>query len=135
MRRVIIVGAGPCGMYMALLLAKFGVHSLLLEKHAGLLQHPKAMGMTRRSAELFRQIGLEKAVMEKDLDGRDMALSVWARSLCGELIAVIPNEKIDSPATPCHAFHCPQPHVESVLLGAIEADPRVELRREQEVVG
>ncbi len=134
MKRVIIVGAGPCGMYMALLLAKFGVRSLVLDKHAGLLPHPKAMGMTRRSGELFRQLGLEVAIMEKDFARKDNLLSVWARSLSGEILAAIPEGERFSPETPCHAFHCPQTHTESLLLEALSAEPLAEIRREQEVV-
>jgi 2-polyprenyl-6-methoxyphenol hydroxylase-like FAD-dependent oxidoreductase len=36
-----IVGAGPVGLGCALELARFGVRSVLIEKHAGTSWHPK----------------------------------------------------------------------------------------------
>jgi putative polyketide hydroxylase len=55
---VLIVGAGPVGMMSALLLARQGVRSVLIERRRELTAHPKGRGFNARSMELFRQCGM-----------------------------------------------------------------------------
>jgi putative polyketide hydroxylase len=55
---VLIVGAGPVGMMSALLLARQGVRSVLIERRGELTAHPKGRGFNARSMELFRQCGM-----------------------------------------------------------------------------
>jgi putative polyketide hydroxylase len=55
---VLIVGAGPVGMMSALLLARQGVNSVLVERRSELTAHPKGRGFNARSMELFRQCGM-----------------------------------------------------------------------------
>jgi putative polyketide hydroxylase len=55
---VLIVGAGPVGMMAALLLARQGVRSVLIERRGELTAHPKGRGFNARSMELFRQCGM-----------------------------------------------------------------------------
>jgi putative polyketide hydroxylase len=55
---VLIVGAGPVGMMAALLLARQGVRSVLIERRSELTAHPKGRGFNARSMELFRQCGM-----------------------------------------------------------------------------
>ena len=58
---VAIVGGGPCGLFLALLLERRGVRCQVFEKKSD-LSHPKAMGISRRTAEIFRQTGLLDAL-------------------------------------------------------------------------
>jgi putative polyketide hydroxylase len=55
---VLIVGAGPVGMMSAMLLARQGVQSVLIERRKELTAHPKGRGFNARSMELFRQCGM-----------------------------------------------------------------------------
>ncbi len=55
---VLIVGAGPVGMMSALLLARQGIRSVLIERRSELTAHPKGRGFNARSMELFRQCGM-----------------------------------------------------------------------------
>jgi putative polyketide hydroxylase len=52
---VLIVGGGPVGLACSLMLSRFGVPSLLVERHPSTSQHPKAMAVMLRTAELLRQ--------------------------------------------------------------------------------
>ncbi len=54
---VLIVGAGPVGLSMALCLARQNVFSLVVEKHSGRTPHPRARGVSMRTMELFKQWG------------------------------------------------------------------------------
>jgi len=117
--QVIVVGGGPCGLMMAVLLGKFGVPTVLVEKHPGISRHPKAMGVTRRTAEIYRQLGLLDEMHKGGLAHPVDAVSIWTRGgLAGELLGSAPMVEDDLRFSPCAAFHCAQPRNESVLLGA-----------------
>jgi putative polyketide hydroxylase len=59
---VLIVGGGVVGLSGALFLAWHGVGCLLVERHPDLLIHPRSRGLTPRTMELYRQVGLEAAI-------------------------------------------------------------------------
>ena len=64
---VLIVGGGPAGLTSSILLSRFGVRSLLVERHPSTSIHPKATGISTRSMELFRSWGIEPRVRELEL--------------------------------------------------------------------
>ncbi|PDZ14581.1 FAD-binding monooxygenase [Bacillus sp. AFS094611] len=59
---VLIVGGGLSGLASALFLAKHNVDYLLVERHPSTAIHPKAGGITFRTMELFRELGLEQKI-------------------------------------------------------------------------
>ncbi|SME36337.1 2,4-dichlorophenol 6-monooxygenase [Bacillus mobilis] len=59
---VLIVGGGLSGLASALFLAKHNVNYLLIERHQSTAIHPKAGGITFRTMELFRELGLEQRI-------------------------------------------------------------------------
>ncbi|MBO1582432.1 FAD-dependent monooxygenase [Bacillus sp. XF8] len=59
---VLIIGGGLTGLTSALFLAKHKVDYLLIERHPTTAIHPKAGGITFRTMELFRELGLEKDI-------------------------------------------------------------------------
>src|SRR4030081_506470 len=59
---VLIVGAGPAGLFASILLSRFGVESLTVERHPGTSIYPRATGINVRSMEIFRSLGLEQRV-------------------------------------------------------------------------
>ncbi|MFG2849006.1 FAD-dependent monooxygenase, partial [Kitasatospora sp. NPDC048296] len=64
---VLIVGGGPVGLTMSLLLSGHGVRHLLVEAHPGTSTHPKARGVSARSMEVFRRCGLEEEIRRAGL--------------------------------------------------------------------
>ena len=127
--QVLIVGGGPCGLATALLLGKCGIRTVLMEKHPGISRHPKAMGVTRRTAEIYRQLGLLEKMQSGGLKSPCDAVATWSRNgLVGELLGSAPLEADDLQFSPCARFHCPQPHTEEVLFEAAKAEPTVEIR-------
>lgn len=57
--RVVIVGGGTVGLCTAVFLARRGVSVHVLERRAGVNDHPRAFGLTDRSAEILREAGIE----------------------------------------------------------------------------
>ena len=130
---VIIVGAGPCGLMTALLLARAGVRCVVLEKKPGLSTHPKAMGVSRRSAEIYRQLGLTERMAEGSLSFDGHWLAIWSRTLVGEELGRTPIAGLHNEFTPCEGSHCPQTWTEQVLFEAVGKEPLAEVRFATEV--
>ena len=67
---VLIVGGGPVGLAMALLLDRFGIDCVVFEKSPTTTDHPKSRGCWIRTMEIFRQWGIEDAVRERGLQNQ-----------------------------------------------------------------
>ena len=132
---IVIVGGGPCGLLVALLLGRLGVQTVLIEKHREVLDHPKAMGVMRRTSEIFRQLGLLDRIIAGGLKTHPDALSVWFRgSLGGEELGRAPMSSDNPGISPCVRFHCPQPHIERVLREELAKQPSVQCLYETRAV-
>ncbi|MFT4537453.1 MAG: 2,4-dichlorophenol 6-monooxygenase [Saprospiraceae bacterium] len=55
---VLVIGAGPSGMISALCLAKLGIYSVVVERNAGVNEHPKAHELNTRSMEILETVGV-----------------------------------------------------------------------------
>jgi 2-polyprenyl-6-methoxyphenol hydroxylase-like FAD-dependent oxidoreductase len=55
---VAIIGGGPVGLAASLLLARHGIRSVVIEKHATTAMHPKASAFNTRTMEILRQLGI-----------------------------------------------------------------------------
>ena len=80
---VVIAGAGPVGLTLALELERHGVPSLLVERNQTTTTHPKMDITNGRSMELFRRLGVADRLRDIAIPGnRDMVVS-WVTSLGG----------------------------------------------------
>ncbi|MEZ0112857.1 putative polyketide hydroxylase [Catenulispora sp. EB89] len=59
---VLIVGAGPVGLTARALLDRWGVRTVLVEKHTELSPFPRSRLLNVRSMEIFRQLGIDRHV-------------------------------------------------------------------------
>jgi putative polyketide hydroxylase len=84
---VLIVGGGPVGLSMSMLLARHGIRSLLVEQHPGTSIYPKARLVNARTMEIFRLCGLEQAVRASALPLEQGRNVVWAKTLAGAELA------------------------------------------------
>ncbi|MDG2113747.1 MAG: FAD-dependent monooxygenase, partial [Actinomycetota bacterium] len=60
--QVIIVGGGPVGLALSLMLSGHGVRHLLLERHTDTTYHPKARNLNTRTTEIMRSWGVDEAM-------------------------------------------------------------------------
>lgn len=80
---VLIVGGGLAGLSAALFLAWRGVSVVLVEKHPGSSPHPRAIGFTTRTLELFRAVGIADRLPEAP-SGHARPRRIQVESLAGK---------------------------------------------------
>ena len=61
--QVLIVGAGPTGLVLALWLARAGTPFRLIDKNSGPGQASRAMAVQARTLEFYRQLGIADEVV------------------------------------------------------------------------
>ena len=67
---VVVVGAGPVGLTLALALARHGVRSVVLEAQQQVSEGSRAIVFTRRSMEILQQVGADAAITAQGLPWR-----------------------------------------------------------------
>jgi len=65
--QVLIIGAGPTGLVLALWLARLGVRLRIIDKTAGPGTTSRALGVQARTLEFYHQLGLSQAIVEEGL--------------------------------------------------------------------
>ena len=83
---VLIAGAGPTGLVLALWLTRLGIRVRIVDKGEGPGATSRAMAVQARTLELYRQLDLDREVVESGL--RNPAVNVWARGRQRALLAV-----------------------------------------------
>jgi 2-polyprenyl-6-methoxyphenol hydroxylase-like FAD-dependent oxidoreductase len=74
---VLIIGAGPTGLVLAMWLTKQGVKVRIIDKSSGPGETSRAMAVQARTLELYRQLGIADAVVAAGhVTG---AMNIWAR--------------------------------------------------------
>ena len=118
---VFIVGGGPVGLAMGLLLHRFGIPCVVVERSEGTTTHPKSRGCFVRSMELFRQWGVEEPIRERGLPPH---ADVWvcAKSFAGEELGrTTPEPNLGH--SPSWKSMVSQDVVEEEILRKIEGSP------------
>ncbi len=62
---VLIIGAGPVGLTLSLLLSKYGIRSHIIEKETEIIDHPRAHFINTRTMEIFRSLGIDHEVYDR----------------------------------------------------------------------
>ncbi len=93
--QVVIIGAGPVGLALAIDLAERGVACALIERRTDIAQIPKGQNLTQRTLEHFRVWGIAEALRSERVMPSDFAIggvTVYA-SLSGEYWAAPPGRE------------------------------------------
>src|SRR2546428_5204798 len=127
---VLITGAGPTGLVLALWLARMGVRVRIVDKTAEPGTTSRALAVQARTLELYSQVGLAAPVVER---GRKvLAVNLWvagkqaAHAVLGEMGAGL------SPFP--YALIFPQDEHERLLIDRL-ADAGVHVERRVELLG
>ena len=126
---VLIVGAGPTGLVLALWLTKLGVKVRIIDKTAEPGTTSRALAVQARTLELYRQLDLAGAVVSRG--HKVPAVNLWVK---GEPKARLPFETIGADLTP-YAFLeiFPQDQHERLLIERLSAFG-VSVERQTELV-
>src|SRR5215467_14396415 len=113
---VLIVGAGPTGLVLALWLTKLGVKVRIIDKTAEPGTTSRALAVHARTLELYQQLDLADFVVEHG--HKVPAVNLWVR---GEPAARLPFETIGEDLT-AYAFLeiFPQDQHERLLIDRLE---------------
>lgn len=93
---VVIAGAGPVGLTLAGELGRRGVPCLVVEERHETTQHPKATLLGARSMELYRQWGLDEAIIEAALPGDHDYFIVFTTRLSSHELHRFRNPSLDA---------------------------------------
>lgn len=125
---VLIVGAGPSGSTLALLLERLGVESLLVERRDGPQRAPAAHVVNARSLEICRAAGLDERKLEAAcIPPADGGFVDWVTKLGGERLGRLPYEQQGDDqleVTPTPLRNLSQNRFEPLLHEALGAKPR-----------
>jgi 2-polyprenyl-6-methoxyphenol hydroxylase-like FAD-dependent oxidoreductase len=93
--QVLIVGAGPTGLVLAIWLTRLGIGVRIIDKADGPGVTSRALGVQARTLELYRQVGLADAVVSGGVE--TPGLNFWVR---GARAARVPLRRLGEGLTP-----------------------------------
>lgn len=116
---VLVVGGGLVGSSAALFLAQKGISVILIERHAGSSPHPRAIGFTPRTLELFRSVGLADRIPQVH-GSKKSVRRIRVESLAGEWFeeqswSPVSEEDTNIEYSPCGASAIAQDRLEPML--------------------
>ncbi|MGW4487070.1 FAD-dependent monooxygenase [Amycolatopsis sp. NPDC004368] len=119
---VIVVGSGPAGGTAALLLATYGVRTVLATKYGWTANTPRAHITNQRAMEVLRDLGIEEQALAQGTPPELMGDTVLCTSLAGAEIGRIASWGTGDrsateygAASPCHMIDLPQTYLEPIL--------------------
>jgi 2-polyprenyl-6-methoxyphenol hydroxylase-like FAD-dependent oxidoreductase len=129
-RQVLVVGAGPTGLVLALWLTRLGVEVRIIDKAAEPGTTSRALAVQARTLEYYRQIGLAETVVD---GGRRLdAVNFW---VAGRRVARAVFGALGTGLSPFpFALIFPQDEHERVLIGRL-AEAGVKVERRVELLG
>ncbi|CAN5759389.1 FAD-dependent oxidoreductase [soil metagenome] len=130
---VLIVGAGPVGLALAVELGWRGIDCVIIDQNDGKLLLPRASGVSARTMEFCRRWGIVDKVKAAGFPNDFKLDMVFCTSLVGHLLARDDYPALaDLPAldfSPENKYRCPQHMFDPVLERAAAEYPCVTIRR------
>jgi 2-polyprenyl-6-methoxyphenol hydroxylase-like FAD-dependent oxidoreductase len=127
---VLIVGAGPTGLVLALWLTRLGAKVRIIDKTAEPGTTSRALAVQARTLELYRQLDLTEAIVARG--HKVPAVNLWVK---GEAAARLSFESIGSGLTPYPFLNIfPQDQHERLLIERLQA-LGVSVERKTELTG
>ncbi|MCK9799846.1 FAD-dependent oxidoreductase [Pseudomonas sp. MAFF 302030] len=127
---VLIIGAGPTGLVLALWLRQQGIQVRIIDRTSGPGTTSRALAVQARTLELYRQLDLTQAILEQ---GHQVpAVNLWVQ---GQRAAQLPLNDIGEDLTPYPFLHIfPQDLHEQLLVERL-ASLGVSVERDTELLG
>ena len=127
---VLIVGAGPTGLVLALWLARLGVRVRIVDKADEASVTSRAVGVQARTLELYQQVGLAETLVDRGR--RATAANLW---VSGRQVARAPLGDLGEGISPYpYVLIYPQDEHERLLIDRLRASG-IEVERSTELRG
>lgn len=121
---VLIVGAGPVGLVLSILLTKLGVKCSVLEKSKTFSKHPQAHFINNRSMEVFRKLdGLAEEIQRSQPPVDLWRKFIYCTSLYGSILGSVDHmqpQDFEQVVSPASVAHFSQYKLISLLLKQLE---------------
>ena len=125
---VVIVGGGPVGLMSALLLARQGVRSTVLERRPRSIRAPKAHVVNPRTIEICHLAGLDVQEMYAQATPvDDDRVTRFVTRVMDRELGSLPFEQTDVTHTPYARMNLAQPRFEMILVESLRQQPLVTL--------
>ena len=92
---VLIVGAGPTGLALAIQLIRHGIDFVIVDQREGITPYSKAIGVQARTLEIYQQIDLAQSLVDQGLIANGVRLLEG-----GEAKAEVPLSKLGEGKSP-----------------------------------
>jgi 3-(3-hydroxy-phenyl)propionate hydroxylase len=127
--RVVVVGAGPAGCTVSLLLADLGVPVTLLERHPGPHPLPRAVHLDDEVTRTLHRIGVSEGFLALSRPGGGLRLLDARHRVMAEFPRQMHVGRHGFPQA--NMFH--QPELEDLMYARVDAHPLIDLHRNVEV--
>ncbi|HWL46266.1 MAG TPA: FAD-dependent monooxygenase [Sphingomonadaceae bacterium] len=135
---VLIVGAGPIGLCMAMELGWRGIECTIIDKGDGSIDLPRGAMVSARTMEFCRRWGIADRVARAGFP-QDYALNmVYCTSLTGHLLErddfPAEQDRTSPPESPERRVWCPQLQFDPMIARAVAERPNVTMRYGHELL-
>jgi 2-polyprenyl-6-methoxyphenol hydroxylase-like FAD-dependent oxidoreductase len=137
---VTIAGGGVVGIALALLLARRGVGTIVLEQAPEPQTLPRAHAVNPRTIEILdAELGIGAQQLRAVAAPKELTREVrFVTTMTGHAFGAVPYERQDDDVlavTPAALLNVPQPALEALLFDRVATEPAVDLRRGHRWVG
>jgi 2-polyprenyl-6-methoxyphenol hydroxylase-like FAD-dependent oxidoreductase len=136
--QITIVGAGPVGLTISMLLSRRGIPSVLIEKRSSVSNLPRARGVNQRSMEIWSQLGLQDELAAMSLPPEWCRRFLYMDTLDGQIIGEMPSNSMLPGANAqftTQDFRCTSSdQIEAMLLRHARTYPPAQIRFNQELI-
>lgn len=126
---VVVVGAGPAGLLLSLLLARKHIPVLLLDKEDKLDQQPRATHYSAPAVQVLAEVGVAEEMRESGF----MPTSICWRKLDGTRLVGL--SRVDTANDPDRMICLPLNQLGQILLRRLQVQPSATIHWKHEVVG
>jgi 2-polyprenyl-6-methoxyphenol hydroxylase-like FAD-dependent oxidoreductase len=130
---VVVAGGGVVGVTLALLLAKHGIATIVLERNVAPQDLPRAHCINPRSLEVLRELSIETDQLMPIAAPRELTSEVrFVTTMTGHCFGTLPYERQGDSIGGLAAVgtvNVPQPALESVLFALAATQPLIDVRR------
>ncbi|GAB2220416.1 hypothetical protein Droror1_Dr00008066 [Drosera rotundifolia] len=121
---VLIVGAGPVGLVLSMLLRKLGIRCAILEKSKSFSLHPQAHFINNRSMEVFRKLdGVAEEIQMIQPPVESWRKFVYCTSVTGTILGSVDHiqpQDLEQVVSPVSIAHFSQYKLTRLLLKKLE---------------